>query len=102
MVIIFCVQETKLYKCLAIQCVWKLKDSENFCFFKAKVCNSTVPRHYVMPLCQFPVDTNCYKNSDLVLIEQSEKDELFKVGQTQNKVYFGSRKEVNCGHMNIH
>lgn len=87
-------QEAKDFKCLGIQCVRKQNELSNFCFFKAKTCNGTIPRHYVMPLCQFPVDTECYRNSDLALIQQNEKDELFKIKETKTRIYFGAQKQV--------
>lgn len=48
----------------------------------------------VLPFCQYPVDSECYKKSELAKLEENEKDELFKLRETNNRIYFGSRKEV--------
>lgn len=75
-------------KCMALQC------GQANCYFKAKICDGKFYRQYVMPLCQYKSDTECYKNSELAIQERNLKDELIKLGDTKIRTYYGGTKQV--------
>lgn len=63
-----------------------------------------VPKHYkkfndaggdpgVMPLCQFPKGSECYKSST-PNPEPAEDTEYWDIGDTKERIYYGSKVQV--------
>lgn len=79
-------------ECLGLEC-----DSDK-CFYDPKYCvepDESENSDFVMPLCQYPRGSDCYKNANLTLSEQYQKDELRILKETDHRIYYGSTKQVN-------